>query len=191
MLLGEAYNLLCSSNTLCQYQQVSVMYTFLPTQLLQKPLHQLTLSPQNTGHYKPDCQDVRKQSLWSAVLGILGSSKDTATIFISPSSPFAVNAHVCDSDQSKLLPKLLIDVELSQPLTPHAINTGFILQSVQKTENPVGWKGFQGASNSNPKRLSDLHKVTVSGERQVMNSSCSSHPLYQEKWFILLLLQIP
>ena len=40
MLLGEAYDLLCSSNTVCQHQQVSTMvYTVIPAQLLQKTLN--------------------------------------------------------------------------------------------------------------------------------------------------------
>lgn len=141
MLPGEAYNLLCSSNTVCQYPQVSaMMYTVLPAQLLQKPLHQLTLSPQNTVNLIAKMSESRAcgQLSWKY------SSKDTATVFISPSSPFAVSAHVCDSDQGKFLPKLLMDVELSQPLTPHAISTGFILHTMQKTQNPGDGEDFRG-----------------------------------------------
>ena len=56
-----------------------------------------------------------------------------------------MNAHVCDADQGKFLPKLLMDVELSWPRTPHATSTEFILHTVQKTQNPGDGKDIRGS----------------------------------------------
>lgn len=76
MLLREAHYLLPSSNTVCQHQQVSTMiYTVIPARLLYKTLNSLISNPQSTGHYKPDCQNVRKQILWLALLWALAPPK--------------------------------------------------------------------------------------------------------------------
>lgn len=189
MLPGEAYNLLCSSNTVCQYLQVSAMMcTVLPAQLLQKPLHQLTLSPQNTVNLIAKMSESRAcgQLSWKYSLLQRYCNCFHFTIF-----PICCECSCVQFRSRQIPPKTTHGrrAELASNTTRHQYRV--YIAYYAKDPESWGWKGFQGASNPNPKRLSDLYKVTVSGEDQVMNSSCSSHPLYWEKQFISLLPKIP